>query len=293
MINGIVTETSVPIPKVIYNKCSLGSHSTINRLEKIIGINRIFNYRNRLNKWQIYKALESSTLKKHLPITKRFITGELKEWLTDNIFYLKPCYSHQGKGVFRCEVIKNEIMISEDSLAPRHILDINSKQITKHINNLIMGKKYIIQRGVPLLQFNQKHFDIRVLVQKNIDGIWKITSIVSRLTYRDYFNTSVIEEVIESERILKSLFFEEEAIKILSTLRYLSIEAADHVEKNIGLMGELSVDFGIDPDGKLWIIEVNGKPSKSIYREHFKNEEYGTAVMRPLEYAKFLYFNSH
>jgi hypothetical protein len=56
----------------------------------------------------------------------------------------------------------------------------------------------------------------------------------------------------------------------------------------MGLLGEISVNFVLDKEMKLWIIELNGKPQKSIYKD-IKNFKYEQLIYRrPLEYAYFL-----
>jgi len=50
-------------------------------------------------------------------------------------------------------------------------------------------------------------------------------------------------------------------------------------------LDEISVDFGIEPDGKLRIIEVNGKPQKELF---LKNEALKNVLRTPLQHAIYL-----
>ncbi|WP_177182671.1 YheC/YheD family protein [Paenibacillus sp. OV219] len=64
--------------------------------------------------------------------------------------------------------------------------------------------------------------------------------------------------------------------------------AANEAEEQLGLLGELSVDLVFDMQDKLWIIEINGKPHKSIYND-IPGVAFSTRIFqRPLEYAGYL-----
>ncbi|MDP4172180.1 MAG: YheC/YheD family protein, partial [Bacillota bacterium] len=64
---------------------------------------------------------------------------------------------------------------------------------------------------------------------------------------------------------LSSSFNKETAMEIIALMKELSVETASILSsKATGLIGELGVDIGIDSTGKLWIIEVNSKPSKNF-----------------------------
>ena len=68
----------------------------------------------------------------------------------------------------------------------------------------------------------------------------------------------------------------------------VSVNAAQVLESHMAGVGELAVDFVLDREMKLWIIEINGKPQKSIYQDikNFKSAE--LVYRRPMEYAYYL-----
>ena len=202
--------------------------------------------------------------------------------------FIKPFYGAQGKSVFRVERLNHEeINVSLHSLAASFICkDVDE---TMHLLKQHLGTgTYLIQQGIQTRLWNRKHFDIRVLMQKNKSGAWAVSNIASRIAYRQYFNTAVCEEVRDADSLLSQLFDSTELNVLFQTLHQTSILAAREAEQPMGLLGELSVDYVVDEQDKLWIIEINGKPQKSIYSElpgyAFKTRIY----KRPLEYAGYL-----
>jgi hypothetical protein len=289
-INNEWKEEKVILPNVVYNRCYTAGKNIICGLESLIGENKCFNHKNLLSKWEVYNILKGTILEGHLPKTNLYDEDNLKQMLLDNnLLFLKPCYGNQGRGVYRVEKLQDgNINVSQDSLPPRFIFR-NDEKLNEDLSKLMSkNKKYIIQQGILFIQFNNKYFDLRALVQKNINGIWEVSNIVSRIAYESYYNTSIIKEVSDAETILQTLFPDIEVNEMLNRLNFLSIKAAEELDSRIKSMAELSVDFGVDKKGKLWIIEVNGFPFKKIYNRLPNLKSRDLIYKRPLEFAYFL-----
>lgn len=288
--NGIWKVKKVVLPNVVYNRCYTTQMDVIYRLEGIIGENKCFNHRTQLNKWEVYNILEKTILKKYLPQTYLLDEANLQRILTDtNLIFLKPCYGHKGEGIYRVERMRDgEIGVSQDSLPPRYIYR-NDEEFKEDLGNLIDDKnKYIIQQGIPFIHIDNKHFEFRALVQKNINGLWEVSNIVSRVAYESYYNASVIKWVLNAEMVLKTLFKTIIVKRILKELNFISIEAAKELDSKFKSMAEISVDCGIDKKGKLWIVEINGCPVKKIYDMGIDLKNRDLVYKRPLEFAYFL-----
>ncbi|MBW7458375.1 YheC/YheD family protein [Paenibacillus sepulcri] len=275
-----------PFPKVIYNRCYELKQEMIEQLEAIIGRNKCFNHINHLNKYETHNHLTKS-LVPYLPETLPFDRKNAVEMLAAHkLLYLKPCYGNKGKGVYRIELKDSgEIHIGEHYIQPS-IIASNIPQFLESVQTLLGSETYIIQRGVPTQRLAGRIFDIRVLVQKNKTGIWSVTSVISRVAYKGCFNTSIFEKMCSSIEAFNYLYPQEQAGAILNRIHEISLQAAKTIETGSGLhLGELSVDLALDNDCHPWIIEVNGKPQKSLYQA-FRNKS--TVYKRPLEYAHFL-----
>lgn len=280
-------QSRLPFPKVVYNCCYGLDQDLILRLEKIIGSRKCFNHINQFNKGAIYELLSKSDLINYLPYTIPYEKNKASNLLEiHNILYLKPCYGSKGKGVYRIEKKENgEIHISHNHFSPI-IIVYNPSQFNKDIHELIGSTPYIIQRGIDTRQLKGRCFDIRVLVQKNQCGLWAVTNTVNRIAYNQYYNTSAYEKVWMSDNALKSLYPRDQVTALIHSINDVSLRATAIIEtETVSHLGELSVDFVLDNDGRFWITEINGKPQKSLYR---KTHHYRRVYNRPLQYAKFL-----
>lgn len=283
------TQGSFPFPHAVYNRCYNKKLSTIQRLEAAIGMNKCFNSINFFNKWDLSKLLAQSSLKPYVPDTFLYNEVNMSELLESyKLIYMKPIYGNKGASVYRVELMDNkDIHISMHSLAPRYIVRKN-ESIQEKLEKLLGHKSYIVQQGIPMSQLDHKYFDIRVLVQKGITGEWTISTIVSRVAHKGYFNTSMCEHIYHTDEVLSRLFSQEKVNDILLSLHDISVKAAQAADIHMGSLGELSVDFAIDDNSNLQIIELNGKPQKSIYNDITNFRSKKLIYNRPLEYAYYL-----
>lgn len=284
--NGMCKQSQFPFPLAVYNRCYNKKTTTIQRLEKAIGRNRIFNNINSFNKWDVYNILKNSNIAQYVPEAYLYNEGHISELLDKHrLLYIKPLYGFQGKSVYRVELTDNgDAHISLHSLAPRYICRKN-EDMEEKLGELFGLKKYMIQRGVRVSKLDHQYFDIRVLVQKSILGEWTVSTITSRVAYEHYFNTSICETIYEVTEILPRLFSSEKMNDIIHNLYEVSVRAAKEAEIHMGLLGELSVDFALDEQSNPWIIELNGKPQKDIYKDLQCFEH---IYRKPLEYAYYL-----
>jgi len=288
---GIGKQRSFPFPHVVYNRCFNKKSITIQRLEETIGSNKCFNNVNFFNKWDLYNLLIQSTIKPYVPDTFLYNEGNVTDLLEKyKLVFIKPAYGFRGKSVYRIErTDTDEVHISLHSLAPRYIFRKNESFQGKLDALLGLKKqKYMVQQGIRMSQLDDQYFDIRVLVQKGILGEWTVSIISCRVAYHQYFNTSMCENIYDVAEILPRIFSQEKTNEIIQTLNEVSVKAAQEAETHMGSLGELSVDFVIDEHKKLWIIELNGKPQKNIYKD-LKNVTHKEQIYRkPLEYAYYL-----
>jgi D-alanine-D-alanine ligase-like ATP-grasp enzyme len=60
------------------------------------------------------------------------------------------------------------------------------------------------------------------------------------------------------------------------------------LDKKVGPIGEVGIDFLIDQAGKVHLIEVNSVPGRNLFKILPEIRE--AAISRPIEYAKYLLF---
>ncbi|NOU57554.1 hypothetical protein HN020_22950 [Brevibacillus borstelensis] len=280
-------QRSFRFPKSIINRCHNNRKTVvIQRLQRLIGKHKVFNTINQLNKWSIQKILKESFLQMYVPDMFPFRNANLQELLEKyKLVYIKPVLGSRGKKVHRIERMDNgDTYVSVHSLAPTYIYR-NGEDYVKRIKKLIGRTPFIIQQGIRAKSINQRHFDIRVHLQKDMTGNWAVSAIVSRVAHEHYFNTSIYECLYNVGEQAAEFPMGE---NVLQTLRQISVNAAQMVESRIGLMGELSVDYVMDQADKLWIIELNGNPQKDIYEDFDHDRLTAIVHRRPIEYAYYL-----
>lgn len=289
LIKGIWKQSSFAFPDVVYNRSFNKKTITIQRLESAIGPNKCFNKINFFNKWDLYNLLKQSELNPYIPETFLYDQASVSELLEKyHVVYVKPIYGFKGKSVYRVDkTIHGDVRISLHSLAPRFICR-QHESYQKKLDELLVTENYMVQQGIFIRQLNRRYFDIRVLVQKDISGEWTVSTLACRVAYEHYFNTSMCEFIYDAAEIIPILLSQDKTDEFVQSLHQVSITAAQVAETQIGSLGELSVDFALDEQGKLWIIELNGKPQKSIYKDIKSVKQKNLVYSRPLEYAYYL-----
>lgn len=290
LIGGKWEEKTFPFPHAVYNRCYNKKTTTIEQLNNVIGRDKCFNSINRFNKWNVYNWLIQSNLQIYIPDTFLFNEVNVSELMNKyKLVYIKPCYGNHGNRVHRLELKENlDIHISLHSLAPRFICRKN-EDIQQKLDKLLGEDIFIVQEGIRSSQIDNKNYDIRSLVQKDSSGNWTVSTMVCRVANELYFNTGAYESIYDAEEIFSRIFHLKKMRETtLKSINKISINAAQILETHMGLLGELSVDFVLDEEMKLWIIELNGKPQKSIYKDinNFKCEQ--LIYRRPMEYAYYL-----
>jgi hypothetical protein len=90
--------------------------------------------------------------------------------------------------------------------------------------------------------------------------------------------------------LLRQWIGNETTIKqIRETAEAFGISVARHLESSYGALCELALDLAIDRNGKIWLLEVNPKPSREVFKQAGEREVYRKAIVRPIEYALWAY----
>jgi len=287
-----LTETEFPFPDAIYNRMYNKRNNTIRRLENIIG-SKCFNVINWFSKWRVHYLLKETTLSDNIPDTFLYSEVDSTELLEKyKLVYLKACYGYQGKQVYRIKLLSNdEVELGDLDLTPRIICP--KSDLQKRLDEIVGASKFILQEGIQFSHIKHQPFDLRVMVQKDITGLWKVSTIACRIYYEFFPTTNVFKSIYDADKLFSRLFPGEMKYEtLIQSAKEFSVLAAQSLELDIGLLGEIGVDFGMDRDGKLWVIEVNGKPLKSLF-EGIPNYNYEKLIYgRPMEFAYYLSNNS-
>ncbi|MFT9848325.1 YheC/YheD family endospore coat-associated protein [Aneurinibacillus sp. REN35] len=265
-----------PLPKCIYNR--IGSRrieekaDTQERISILKEKGALFFNEQFLDKWQIYQRLsllpEAASFSPYTELYKgaASLTDILQHY---PYLYLKPSSGSLGRGIIRIVRTKDGYVCQYDSLngtvtrryatfGPMHQM----------LRSRIGKQPYLMQQGLHLVKLRGGIVDFRALVQKNKQGEWSITSIVGRSAPT---SSSIVSNVarggtmLSLQRTLTAVGFPPIACKtIAASVREHALLIARLFEQSIeGHYAELGIDLGIDKNGKVWLLEINSKPSKT------------------------------
>ncbi|PKM80337.1 MAG: hypothetical protein CVU89_14065 [Firmicutes bacterium HGW-Firmicutes-14] len=244
-----------------------------------------------LNKWETHSILsKNEALNRHLPDTRlyRDITG-LADFLAGyETVYLKPVNGSLGQNIIRIDLVNTGI-----SFKYRHgKKTVNGvwqtvDEMEKGLGKFLSKRPYIMQQGLNLIKFEDRVFDIRVLMQKNGDGHWVNSATVARVAPEGgiFPNVAAGGEPRNIDTLWKELTscaWAESADCQLT--EKISLVAADTLERALGTFGEIGLDIGIDNSGNVWIIEVNSKPSRKVFPKDQLNLK-NLSITLPIDFA--------
>lgn len=275
---------TIPLPKAIYNRFYGPKPQVVDRLEAILGPNKVFNHITRFNKWVIHNILTDSDLKPYLPATTLYTPESLLSYLNHyGQVILKPLQGKLGSRVYLLTKKARSYFIHHGSNYPIATIKTGKELLAKL--DPILVRPFLIQQFVPLARLDGRVFDLRFLVQKESQGLWKVSGRLSRQALRYSYITNLSQAITPVEGVLETTF---PGSNFLATLDTISIKGAQIAEQSLGSLGELSVDFGLDAEGKIWIIELNAKPMKFIFQALDDPMLLQEIYELPLHYARHL-----
>ncbi|WP_096436341.1 YheC/YheD family protein [Alteribacter populi] len=283
-----------PFPNVFYERIYLQNkqidriRATFKKLQ-IPSINALSSF----DKLDVYKRLiKNKTVRHYLPPTKEVKTFEdVNRFLqTYHVIYLKKVLSSLGRGIVKVKETDNKIYeysYFRSRLRAHHVT--HPRQLKKPLNHFFRNKSYIAQKGIDLLEKENRSIDFRAEVQRTGEDHIEITGISARVgqkkspitvhsialpfedflrTELDYTNEQIIELKEKAETFLLAI--------------YTALEDA------YGRFGEMGIDFGIDKDENIWFIESNSKSAKVSFEKSYGKKGLQRNAQQLLNYADFL-----
>jgi glutathione synthase/RimK-type ligase-like ATP-grasp enzyme len=290
-----------PLPDVIYNrihsrKLEQSQKFKLFRQKLETLMIPLFNERF-LSKWEVYNHIfYEKHLFPYLPRTKIFSKEHLNELAQENeTVFIKPVHGSQGRNIIKLKKeedgfysIQTSIAALYESTKNKYFLD----EIYQQLHPILHNRYFIIQQGIELVTYESCAMDFRVLCHKNLNNHWQVTSIVARVAAEDEFVSNIARggRMLRPLNVLQTCLGHKKSLEVLALMKELALETASTIgNSSTGITGELGIDIGLDQDGKLWIIEVNSKPSK--------NFEDGLGKIRPsakalIQFCTILAFDS-
>ncbi|MDG0792952.1 YheC/YheD family protein [Cohnella ginsengisoli] len=228
------------------------------------------------------ELLRGGKLGKHVPLTVPFSPDRLRDMLGKcGMVYVKPDTGSQGIGVMRVERKPNSYRYRIGT--ERH--DFGSyEEMYGSIRRWTDQRRHLIQQGVRVPLYEGRHFDFRIMTQKNAAGRWVVTGIAGRVAHpgKIVSNGSQGGTIYEAGRLLQPAAGRTGTAKTIGLMQELALLAAGRFGREYPAMNELGIDIAVDRRLKPWILEVNTRPDPCP----FVKLEDQTAIRRIVRYGR-------
>ncbi|MGG1556197.1 YheC/YheD family protein [Paenibacillus ferrarius] len=287
-----------PLPPIIYDRCRYKAAANYQMLK--VFRNRhsklIFLSRPLANKWSMHQTLsQSAEIKPYLPATVRYTSvSDLLRFLKKHkLIYVKPKNGTGGRGILRIEQVGADRYLLQGRNHSRTIISpfrANERQLEVKLHSLRLSPDYVVQQGIPLTLRDGRVHDYRLLIQKNGQGEWEVTGCAGRIGPHRSITSNLHGggSAVAQDRLLGYRFSSDKIAGIKNEMNNFAHKLADFLEGKFGKLCELGMDIAVDPKGGVWLLEVNPKPSREVFRRIGQHGVYQKAVSRPLEYALWM-----
>ncbi|SFF98612.1 YheC/D like ATP-grasp [Planifilum fulgidum] len=288
----------LPFPDVLYNRITSRRIERRPRLQNILRFLRmqhgvcVFN-KTFLDKRQVHETLmRDPRMQNMLPETHPYHPHRIRPMLNRHgILYLKPTNGSLGSGIIRL-IKTGRYIVCQYATANGTTTRVYRKVDTAitHLNRRVKGSSYLIQQGLHLVTSRGRPVDFRVLVQKNLHGNWAITSVVGRIANDQHIVSNLARggTVRKASDVLAELDPHQSKPSI-SKIRSTALEVANTFEELVdGHYAELGIDLAVDKSGKIWLLEINSKPSKTDDTVINPSLTTRPSVIRLIEYTLYL-----
>ncbi|SEB89695.1 YheC/YheD family protein [Paenibacillus sp. GP183] len=293
------------LPNLIYDRCFFASKASYQdysrHLRQLRGRSSIrFLGYGLPGKWEVMQILQRDPyFHPFLPET-RLLTQlqEVLNWLElRSEVFLKPKGGSQGRGVLYIK--KHQELLDHFILSGRdrrnHLLQMefqNAQDLKFWLRTFIGQRIYLLQEYLSLHTANGNAYDIRSLVQKNRHGYWELTGMGVRCGQSGSITANLHGggTAWEAAPFLKSEFSQEQVEEQMNTLIELSTKIPLALESAHGRLAELGIDLGIDRNGRVWLLEVNSKPGRSLFTKLPNKAVQKSSKENPILYAAFLLY---
>lgn len=243
------------------------------------------------SKWSKTAALlASEQLRPYIPETSPFKRETVRIMLEQyGMIYVKPDRGTFGNGVIRVE------KVASSPLPYRFQLDKKIRQFATfdamytRLLSVQRTRPYLAQKGIQLLQYHNRRFDFRVMVQHNLRNEWETTGIIGRLGLPSKIVTNYHSGAtpLPFSTLMSPHMSEQRQTEYSAYLSNLGVETAKQLQLMYPGIREIGIDFAIDTNLHPWILEVNTLPDPFLFRKLGDRKVFNRIYQYAVGYGRF------
>jgi hypothetical protein len=125
-----------------------------------------------------------------------------------------------------------------------------------------------VQKGIQLMKYKNKRFDVRVMVQLSPTGSWETTGFLGKVAHSGKIVTNYNSggKIMDVQKLLGEHLSSQDITKVLNQLDGIGVATAKHLYKSYPGIQQIGLDIGFDRYWVPWIIEVNTNPDPYAFR---------------------------
>jgi glutathione synthase/RimK-type ligase-like ATP-grasp enzyme len=294
-------KASMPAPDVVNNRLTsrkLENKPSVQHFMKEVKLSHnasVFNEKF-LDKPEVFDALgKDASVLKYLPESHLLRNYTMLKSMCSryHTVFLKPVRGSLGKGIIRVTRTDKDayqaMYATVNGTRRQHFSSL--LKLFSSISGKMKTVRYQIQQGLNLIEIGGRPVDFRALVQKNETGNWTVTSIVARTAGSHHFVSNLARGGTLStvrEAVARSNLSSVSGADASARLHRAALDIAKGIDTNIPFhFGELGIDLAIDSSGKVWLLEVNSKPSKND-NTPLQDQKIRPSVRNMIRYARHL-----
>lgn len=290
-----------PLPPLIYDRCYYADTRHYLAYKPYITRLRQDPYIHLLGrplggKLQTHLMLQKNQdLVPFLPPTKKLLstTDLLSDMKRYTSVLIKPNGGSHGRGVAALTPEGESFRVLGRSKDNRHFHLIlhSERSLTHWVRRFTENTRYITQPFLELTSSDGRPFDIRILVQKDGEGRWVTTGMAVRTGSRNSLTSNLHGggRAVRPPQFLRKNYPPGKVKEILESIRFVSENVPKQIEREHGRLLELGLDIGVDRQGRIWFLEANSKPGRSIFLLTGERDVRRQSVRLPIQYALTLF----
>ncbi|MDQ0188639.1 YheC/YheD family protein [Alicyclobacillus cycloheptanicus] len=266
-------KTQTPLPAAIYENVfvHLAMRGRCRGLRKMARIQAIPLFNPPMpDKWRILRLLRARDVRVYVPETLRLsdptaAVAQIKQW---GVAYVKPIGGYGGMGVTRVEALPDDsfrVSMDRTTQGVRPSRRVVSEASLRTWLKTRTKRPHILQRGISLLTLDGRRVDFRVACQRDGNGKWQVVAIVPKLAVRGGAVSNIRAGGSKVSLEACQQMAERAGKRIpVEALERCALRIAGILSRQQPRCGIVGFDLGVDESLRVWFIEANPKPARSL-----------------------------